>query len=98
MYRNVRETLLEGLRSREEACGYKTFVHVPDNDTENGKYPVQMRRGDVLIHIGLEPGRAIFSAACALEPSGTTDTLWFGEISLDTTCLGLEQPSCLGLE
>eukprot|EP00913_Durusdinium_trenchii_P030971 g29008.t1 len=27
MYRNVRETLLEGLRSREEECGYKTFVH-----------------------------------------------------------------------
>ncbi|CAK9007750.1 ANK_REP_REGION domain-containing protein [Durusdinium trenchii] len=63
MYRNVRETLLEGLRSREEECGYKTFVHVPDNDTENGKYPVQMRRGDVLIHIGLE-GRGDFVQLC----------------------------------
>ena len=52
MYAPVRDTLWQGLKSRELECGYRTHSFVPANMSLNGKYTVYPERGDVIIHIG----------------------------------------------
>ena len=66
MYAPVRETLLQGLKSREKECGYETLVYVPENASLNGKYTIYARKGDVIIHIGNAWGRE-FAHKCLQE-------------------------------
>lgn len=54
MYRSVRESLLEGLRSREKECGYSTQPLLPSNFTQASQILATLRPGDVVIHIGVE--------------------------------------------
>ena len=66
MYAPVRETLLQGFKSREKECGYETLVYVPENASLNGKYTIYPRKGDVIIHIGNAWGRE-FAHQCLQE-------------------------------
>lgn len=66
MYAPVRETLVQGLKSREKECGYETLVYVPKNASLNGKYTISPRKGDVIIHIGRAWGRG-FAHKCLQE-------------------------------
>ena len=66
MYAPVRETLLQGLKSREKECGYETLVYVPENASLSGKYTIYPRKGDVIIHIGNAWGRE-FAHKCLQE-------------------------------
>ena len=66
MYAPVRETLVQGLKSREKECGYETLVYVPENEGLNGKYTIYPRKGDVIIHIGRAWGME-FAQKCQQE-------------------------------
>ena len=53
MYAPMLDTILQGLRSKEEQCSYRTVAVLPKHLSENGNYGV-LEAGDVILHIGLE--------------------------------------------
>ncbi|CAJ1442388.1 unnamed protein product [Effrenium voratum] len=53
MYAPMLDTILQGLRSKEEQCSYRTVAVLPKHLSENGNYGV-LEAGDVILHVGLE--------------------------------------------
>ncbi|CAK9039593.1 Uncharacterized protein SCF082_LOCUS23177 [Durusdinium trenchii] len=52
MYAPITQSLVLGLQSREEECGYKTFKVLPETRRDIFQYPVPPKSGDVIIYVG----------------------------------------------
>ena len=52
MYAPITQSLVTGLQSREEKCGYTTIKVLPETKSDIFKYPVMPRSGDVIIYVG----------------------------------------------
>lgn len=52
MYAPITQSLVTGLQSREEECGYTTIKVLPETKSDIFKYPVMPRSGDVIIYVG----------------------------------------------
>lgn len=77
MYAPITNSLMQGLQSREQECGYHTVLVLPPTRQEIFQYPEPPGRGDVVIYVGTL-NSSTFMERCRNEmgPNGTY-CIWY---------------------